>query len=493
MFTFHSIFQGLSDLFFKPDHSFLFCSVSFWVIFIVFFALYIFIRNRRRSMMIAYVILFGLFISWKVNGWGMLIMPATAFLSWYMTEMMKTAGGGKYARRWLTAIIVTDLVPLVYFKYSGFFVGIFDSLFSTNFAPEHLILPVGLSFYTFQVISYSVDVYKERVTYDVSLLEYCFYITFFPLLFAGPITRADTLVPQLRDQRPVDGQLVKLGFWLIILGLLKKGLVADFIADYNNWIFDTPANYSGFEVLMGIIGFYVQIYCDFSGYSDLSIGLAALLGFRLLPNFNFPYKAQNVTDFWHRWHISLSTWFRDYVYIPLGGNRKGTLRTYLNNFVTMLVAGLWHGASWMFVIWGAMHGLGLIIHKACRQLFLDRISDSWPVRTLSIALTTAFVIIAWTFFRAPDMDHVCAIFSQMHHDFSWDYLPVFFKVRTTWSLMVLLIILIHWTVSDKHYKKLKARFISSHWLIKLAVFALTIQLIINFSHESVQPLLYSQF
>ena len=493
LYTLHSIFQGLSDLFFKPDHSFLFCSVSFWVLFIVFFALFIRIRNCRRRLMLAYVVLFGLLISWKVNGWGMLLMPATAFLSWYMTEMMKTAGGGKYARRWLWTIIITDLLPLVYFKYTGFFVGIFDNLFATNFAPEHLILPVGLSFYTFQAISYSVDVYKERITYDVSLLEYFFYITFFPLLFAGPITRTDTLVPQLRERKPVDGRLVNLGFWLIILGLLKKGLVADFIADYNNWIFDAPQTYSGFEVLMGVVGFYVQIYCDFSGYSDLSIGLAALLGFRLLPNFNFPYRAQNVTDFWHRWHISLSTWFRDYVYIPLGGNRKGQLRTYLNNFITMLVAGLWHGASWMFVIWGGMHGLGLIIHKLCRQLFLDRVRDSWPVRTLSIILTALFVMVAWVFFRATDMAHVAAIFSQIANDFSWDYLPVFLRVRTTWFVLVALALAIHWLIPDRHYQWLRSQVVDCHWAVKLLIFAITVQLLIHFSQESVQPLLYSQF
>ena len=354
MFTFSSITNGIWELFTKTDNTFLFCSVKFWTLFVVFFAIYLLIRNRRKTMMLTYVLCFGLLISYKVNGWYMLLMPATALLSWYMTEMMKTAGGGKHAKRWLAAVIIVDLLPLIYFKYTNFLVGIFDNIFATNFSPMAIFLPVGLSFYTFQAISYSVDVYKQKVNYDVSLLEYCFYITFFPLLFAGPITRTDTLISQLRNDKPVDEKLVNLGFWLIILGLLKKGLIADYIADYNNWIFDDPNSYSGFEVTMGVIGYYLQLYCDFSGYSDLSIGLAALLGIRLLQNFNFPYKAKNASEFWHRWHISLSTWFRDYVYIPLGGNRKGKVRTYVNNFITMVVAGLWHGASWMFVIWGLM-------------------------------------------------------------------------------------------------------------------------------------------
>ena len=179
--------------------------------------------------MLTYVLCFGLLISYKVNGWYMLLMPATALLSWYMTEMMKTAGGGKHAKRWLAAVIIVDLLPLIYFKYTNFLVGIFDNIFATNFSPMAIFLPVGLSFYTFQAISYSVDVYKQKVNYDVSLLEYCFYITFFPLLFAGPITRTDTLIPQLRTNKPVDEKLVNLGFWLIILGLLKKGLIADYI------------------------------------------------------------------------------------------------------------------------------------------------------------------------------------------------------------------------------------------------------------------------
>ena len=493
MFTFSSITNGIWELFTKTENTFLFCSVKFWTLFVVFFAIYLLIRNRRKTMMLTYVLCFGLLISYKVNGWYMLLMPATALLSWYMTEMMKTAGGGKHAKRWLAAVIIVDLLPLIYFKYTNFLVGIFDNIFATNFSPMAIFLPVGLSFYTFQAISYSVDVYKQKVNYDVSLLEYCFYITFFPLLFAGPITRTDTLIPQLRTNKPVDEKLVNLGFWLIILGLLKKGLIADYIADYNNWIFDDPNSYSGFEVTMGVIGYYLQLYCDFSGYSDLSIGLAALLGIRLLQNFNFPYKAKNASEFWHRWHISLSTWFRDYVYIPLGGNRKGKVRTYVNNFITMVVAGLWHGASWMFVIWGAIHGGALVIHKFCKKLFLDKINDTPLVKFCSWLLTTLTVMAAWVFFRAKDMATAGDVFNRMFTDFDWAYLPPFATVRTMWLVFAVLALTIHWGMKESWNESIKEKMTNAHWIVKLIVFAVTVQLVINFSQDSVQPLLYAQF
>ena len=474
------------------DTSFQFSTIGFWAVFIVFFAFYLSVRKRNRALMMSYVICFGLLVSLKTNGWAMLFLPATALVSWAMTEKMKQAEGRR-KRAWLTATVIIDLIPLIYLKYTDFLIGSLNSLIGSNFALQHLILPVGLSFYTFQAISYSVDVFKGKISYDVELLEYCFYITFFPLLFAGPIVRADTLVPQLRQRKHVSSRLVNTGFWLVVLGLLKKGLVADYIAEYNNWIFDDPTGYSGFEVLMGTIGFHVQLYCDFSGYSDMSIGLAAIMGLQLLPNFDFPYKSLNVTEFWRRWHISLSTWFRDYLYIPLGGNRRGEGRTYLNNFVTMLVAGLWHGASWMFVIWGAMHGAALVAHKWCKQKFLARIPDTKAVKVCSWLLTMIFVWAAWTIFRSKDMATVGQLFSQIFTDFSWDYLVPFVKARSMWTVFTFGALALHALVSFKVHDRVKTWVVDSHWIVKLIIFAVTVQLVINFSSDSVQPLLYTQF
>lgn len=445
----------------------------------------------------AYVLLFGLFIAYKANGWYMLLLPATAVISWYLTEMMKTAGGKKYSRRWLVFIILVDLLPLVFFKYTNFLIDTVNEMFTSKFSPMSLILPIGISFYTFQAISYSIDVYKEKLSYEVSLLEYCFYITFFPLLFSGPITRTDTLVPQLRGNKPVDERLVNIGMWLIVLGLIKKGLIADYIAQFNNMVYESTQAYSGFEVLMAVLGFDLQIYCDFSGYSDMAIGLAAIMGFRLLPNFDAPYKSLNVSEFWRRWHIALSTWFRDYLYIPMGGNRKGKFRTYLNNFITMVVAGLWHGASWMYVIWGALHGAALVVHKACKSLFLDRIRDNWATKLLWWTLTFVFVNITWMFFRAGmpgggGMDTVALMFDKLFYEFDWAYLPVFAEVRYMWLIFLVVAFIFHFT-PDKWYERLKNGFAESHWLFKLIVFAIVVQLIINFNFENVQQNLYAQF
>ena len=354
-----SIGAYLSHFFSGADSTWSFVSIPFAVAFILFFGLFILVRKQSRMLMLGYVVVFSMFFAWKANGILMLLLPITVLVSYYMTRRMSEEEDTRRRKWWMWGTVAVVLAPLLYFKYTNFFIDILRDITRSNFSPLSIILPVGISFYTFQAISYTVDVYKKRFTMEVSLLEYTFYLTFFPLLMAGPITRAETLIPQIKHRFHITDTQVYTGLWLIMVGLLKKALIADYIAQYNNWIFDDPEAYSGFENAMGAIGYTLQIYCDFSGYSDISIGLASLLGITLKDNFRYPYQSLNLQEFWRRWHISLSTWFRDYVYIPMGGNRKGELRTYFNNFITMLVAGLWHGASWMFVIWGAMHGIGL--------------------------------------------------------------------------------------------------------------------------------------
>ena len=475
-----------------PDSSLQFCTLQFLALFVVFFAGYLIIGQRRRTAMMAYVVAFSLFIAFKSNGVLMLLLVVTTGLSWQLTRSIRQAATQRWRDVWLTAAIVTDLLPLLYFKYTNFFLQTFNTLLSTNFPLFDIALPVGISFYTFQAISYSVDVYRRRYKEDATLLEYAFFLTFFPLLFAGPITRAGTLLAQLKDrhhlilQRAVYG-----GLWLIVLGLLKKGLVADYIAQYNDWIFSDPTGYSGFENLVGVLGYTLQIYLDFSGYSDISIGIAALLGFRLRDNFCYPYQSLNVTEFWHRWHISLSTWFRDYLYIPLGGNRTTRWRHYLNLFVTMLVAGWWHGASWMFIIWGALHGVAQVIHKACRP-WLDRIPDTLPVRILSCGVTFVFVAGAWVFFRSSSLDVAGQVFSRIFTDTLLSYAVPFFTARPVLSLFLIIgygLLFVH----QKTYRLLERMFIESPWLMKLIILMVVIQLLLNFSTGSIQPFIYSRF
>ena len=322
-----SIFHFLTS----SDATWSFASIAFMATFLVFFLGYLLLEpSRRRRRLLAYTTAFSLFFAFKANGLLMLLLPTTTLLSWWITRRMAAETTTQRRRGLLVTNILITLLPLLYFKYSGSFVSSISAMMGENLPVGKLFMPLGISFYTFQAISYTVDVYRRRFPATTPLLEYTFYLTFFPLLMAGPITRAEVLIPQEHaDPLPPRGPLAYQGLWLILLGIVKKVIIADYIAQYNNWIFDTPTDYTGFECLMGVIGFSVQIFCDFSGYSDLAIGLAALMGFRLQDNFRFPYQATSLTEFWHRWHISLSTWFRDYVYIPLGGNRRGELRTYL--------------------------------------------------------------------------------------------------------------------------------------------------------------------
>ncbi len=485
-----NIFDSLLQFFTTPDGEWSLVTMPFMVLFIIFFGGYIWLNRMRHTAMLAYVVVFSLFFAFKANGWLMLLLPATVLLSWKMTDMLRRREGS--SRRWLLAATVTvELLPLLYFKYTNFFIETLNGMLATNFSLLSIILPIGISFYTLQAISYTVDVYKGRFCAEVSLLEYAFYLTFFPLLMAGPITRAEVLIPQIQERKPLDERLVYAGLWLIIVGLLKKAVVADYIAQYNAWIFDDPLGYSGFEGAMGVLGYTLQIYLDFSGYSDMSIGIAAVMGFQLRENFNFPYQSLNLTEFWRRWHIALSTWFRDYVYIPLGGNRKGKWRTYLNSFITMLLSGLWHGASWMFVIWGALHGIGLIIHKASKW-WLDKIPNTWYVKLAAFFITFLYVTIGWVFFRSPSVDSALTLLGHIGSDFSWDYLAPFFSTRWVWMSFVVIGFALH-GLRKRHSDRLSDWFVRSPWLVKLLIFVVVMQLVINFRQDTVQPFIYAQF
>lgn len=470
---------------------FSFFSVYFWAVFIVFIIGYALLKVRSRNAMMIYVLMFNLAVAWATNKWAMLALPLTAVATWFLTRWMDSLLGTK-RKGALALTIVLTLAPLVYFKYAGFLVGTWASITGADFSIGKLILPIGISFYTFQAISYSVDVYRGKFTLKADLLEYLFYLTYFPLLMCGPITRADVLIGQLRDNKPATQSQIDTGLFLVICGVLKKAVLADYLALYNNMVFDDPGAFSGFEVALAVVGYAFQIYLDFSGYSDMALGLSSILGITLPDNFNFPYKSMNVTDFWRRWHIALSSWFKDYLYIPLGGNRCSLPRTYFNNMVVMLVSGLWHGASWMFVIWGGLHGIALIIHKACKKLFLDKIPDTWPVRVFCWLIMAAFILASWVFFRSPDMGTAKLVFSQVFTDFSLAYFLPFFNARMMWSI-VLCVCLAFSLLKDSHYEWIKKTFVGAHWSLKLLVFAAVVIIVMVFGQSSVQPMIYAQF
>lgn len=466
--------------------------INIEVMLVAFLAIYTLVKRASRTAMMLYVVAFNLYFAYRLNGSVMWLLPATACFNYALTQEMALREG-RTRKLLLATVVVADLAVLAYFKYATFILNdVIGLMLRTNFSLGSIVLPVGISFYTFQGISHAVDVYRRRFTMNTTLLEYFFYLTFFPLLLAGPITRAENLIPRLRRNRQASSRMVWSGLWLIMLGLVKKNMVSDYIGQFTTWVFDAPQTFSGFENMAALLGYPVQIYFDFSGYSDMSIGAAAILGFWLPDNFRFPYCALSLTDFWRCWHISLSTWFRDYLYIPLGGNRKGTLRMYANNFITMLVAGLWHGASWMFVIWGALHGFGLCVHKFfSRQLHITIPSTLWG-NTLSWLITYVYVCFAWSFFRSQSLTQLGTMYNKITTDFSWAYLSPFVYARPLWTVCLLGAMLTY-LIPERTYTRLQLRFITLPWLAKFLLFIVCVQLAIEVAQEDVQPFIYGAF
>lgn len=466
--------------------------INIEVMLVAFLAIYTLVKRASRTAMMLYVVAFNLYFAYRLNGSVMWLLPATACFNYALTQEMALREG-RTRKLLLATVVVADLAVLAYFKYATFILNdVIGLMLRTNFSLGSIVLPVGISFYTFQGISHAVDVYRRRFTMNTTLLEYFFYLTFFPLLLAGPITRAENLIPRLRRNRQASSRMVWSGLWLIMLGLVKKNMVSDYIGQFTTWVFDAPQTFSGFENMAALLGYPVQIYFDFSGYSDMSIGAAAILGFWLPDNFHFPYRALSLTDFWRRWHISLSTWFRDYLYIPLGGNRKGTLRMYANNFITMLVAGLWHGASWMFVIWGALHGFGLCVHKFfSRQLHITIPSTLWG-NTLSWLITYVYVCFAWSFFRSQSLTQLGTMYNKITADFSWAYLSPFVYARPLWTVCLIGAMLTY-LIPERTYTRLQLRFITLPWLAKFLLFIVCVQLAIEVAQEDVQPFIYGAF
>ncbi|MDE7160593.1 MAG: MBOAT family protein [Muribaculaceae bacterium] len=483
----HNIAHQLA---YDPSAPMLFSSGLFWILFIVFLPVYALLKGSRWKMAL-FTIGFSLYFYYKSSGLFFLMLIATSFIDWSLSHGIRRARPRWLKLTFLWMSIAISLSILGYFKYANFFLWNWNQMVQGNFQPLDIILPVGISFYTFQSISYVVDVYKQRIRPTQSWFDYLFFLSFFPALVAGPIVRADYFLPQLKQNRRASFADIYGGLWLIIIGIIKKAIIADYIAQYNDLIFNDPTLYTGVQTLMGVLGYTMQIYCDFSGYSDMAIGLALMMGFRLGMNFDSPYQSRNLTEFWRRWHISLSSWLRDYLYIPLGGNRKGTLRTYVNNFLTMLIGGLWHGAAWKFVFWGAMHGIGLAIHKACKPV-LSKIPDNFLTGFFGWLLTFVYVSLLWVFFRAASFEDSVLIIGNIFVDFDWGQIPQFAVARPEWCVMMGALIVAHFI--PQSWVDWGGRvFTSSPWVVKLLVFLVVVQLVIEYMSEEVAPFIYFQF
>jgi alginate O-acetyltransferase complex protein AlgI len=345
-------------------------------------------------------------------------------------------------RTLLLSSIAINLSILGFFKYFNFFADSFLSVLNivgiqSDPIALRILLPVGISFYTFQTMSYVIDVYRKDLPPVKNFFDYALYLSFFPQLVAGPIERATHLVPEVIYPRTIKLEQVNAGLFLILWGFFKKMVVADNVAKIANQIFNSYEQYQGLDILVGILAFTIQIYCDFSGYSDIARGLAKLMGFELMVNFKLPYFALNPSDFWSRWHISLSTWLRDYLYIPLGGNRRGNFNTHRNLFITMLLGGLWHGAAWNFVIWGAFQGFILIVYRIFDKSsdYLDPLSGKYPYARIFGKMFLMFILtnIGWVIFRSSSVNQIFYMLTNVglklsENSFQLGYSLLFFSL-----------------------------------------------------------------
>lgn len=485
----------LHQLQYNPESPLLFNQGLFLFLFLCFIWVYHFLEYKQTARLV-FVTLFSYYFYYKSSGtyfWLLALVTCSDYLIAHGIHISKQP---IIRKSLVTLSLCIDLGLLCYFKYTNFFAGMLAEMVGKNFQPWDIFLPIGISFFTFQSLSYTIDVYRRKIKPLSSLLDYAFYVSFFPQLVAGPIVRATDFMPQIHRPVRITSEMFEKGIFLIVSGLFKKAVISDYISiNFVDRIFDTPQLYSGFENLLGAYGYTLQIYCDFSGYSDMAIGLALLLGFYFPTNFNAPFLSTSVSDFWRRWHISLSTWIRDYIYISLGGNRKGKRHTYVNLVITMLLAGLWHGASLNFILWGGLHGIAQVIHKWWRTDIMhhDKNYQSHGFRHIfACILTFHFIVFTFIFFRNTSFAESCEMIGRIFGDFHIsNIVPVLQGYHTVLSV-ILLGYLLHFIPSTWQERFIKKLHLDKVWVGVLTV-SVMIYIVTQVKSSEVLPFIYFQF
>jgi alginate O-acetyltransferase complex protein AlgI len=532
---------------YNPDEKLLFNTGLFLGLFLVFYFVYGFLR-KTFYLRLTYVILFSLFFYYKSSGIYFLLLLLSSVVDYGLSQIIYKEKKDTVKKIYLVISVILNLGLLGYFKYMNFMIGTYNDMFNGHYAFHDIFLPVGISFYTFQSMSYIIEIYREEIKPTKNYIEYLFFVSFFPQLVAGPIVRAKDFLPQIYQKLNLTKQDVNNALFLIIGGLIKKTVISNYISvNFVDRVFDTPMTYTSFENLMASYGYAIQIYCDFSGYSDMAIGVALLLGFKLPVNFRTPYKSTSITDFWRRWHISLSTWLKDFLYISIGGNREGsfvgylfpslfffgillwgitsyntsiiplivasvsillfclsfllsgkrkqTLVTNLNLFTTMLLGGLWHGAGAQFIIWGALHGLALAVHKIFIELFPSKketkINFLW--RFFSIAITFHFVVFCWIFFRARDFDTALQVINNIgqltFEPQQWQIIALGYK-----NVFLLMLFGYVWHFLPERFTNgMKSVFDKTPLLIKAIILGFVYWIVYATAIAGSQPFIYFQF
>lgn len=497
---------------YDPKNPLLFNNGFFVFFFAIFIGLYYKFRNNFKVRRYIFCF-FSLYFFYKASGVFVVFVILSAIVDYLLSNAIFRQKNPNKKKGLLLLSIIFNLGLLFYFKYTNFFIETVNNLLGAGFNPLNILLPVGISFYTFENLSYTIDVYRGHFEPARKFSDYLLFLSFFPKLVMGPIVRAHDFVPQINKPYVITENDFAKGFYLIFSGLFKKLIISDYITlNYVNYIFDDPSRYTGLENLFAVYGYAVIIYCDFSGYSDTAIGIAKWLGFSIPTNFKSPYQSKNITEFWRRWHISLSSWLRDYLYIPLGGNKKGSVGTWLfsalffagvffaafkgfhlslllslgitlgilmlfvlpsiikkektgittnlNLLTTMLLGGFWHGASWNFLIWGAMHGISLAVHKIWMLLTgraFEKARNKRLYKAIALLITFHFVCFCWVFFKAASLDDAFNMIYQITHDFSFSVWNAFFDNYWPVLSMIVLAFMLH-AIPDDYADKIIGRF-----------------------------------
>jgi alginate O-acetyltransferase complex protein AlgI len=467
----------------------LFVEFRFFWFFLAVFSVYWSLRGNRSRKAWLLVCSYVFYAAWNWK-FLFLLMGSTA-LDYVVGTMLTRTTDPVRRREWLIVSLCMNLGTLAFFKYCNFFITSAAALLGwlglpASLSTLNIIIPVGMSFYTFHSMSYTIDVYRGKLRAVSSILDLACFIGFFPQMVAGPIVRAFSFLPQLETPRRFANVDVRGALVLFLVGFVKKACIADAAAPSADRFFNAPWDFTAASAWVGVLFYAIQIYCDFSGYTDMAIACARLLGYELTINFRFPYVARDIADFWHRWHISLSSWLRDYLYIPLGGNRGTRGFMYRNLMITMILGGLWHGGAWTFVIWGTLHGIALVIHREWARRTADSERARETMRWLGWPLTMLWVCIAWIFFRSPDLRHASVALKEF----------LLFQSAGTNSLaparllLVLLLVLVHW---------MNSRGLFALWWRRLpapafaAGYGCTAAVVLLFIPPKYAPFIYFQF
>ena len=535
-----------------------FTQMSFWIFFVIVYAGFA-LTYKRLFIRNLFLFLVSCFFYYKTSGLFVMLLLFSTVTDFYFGRQIDKSQDEGRRKLFVTLSVCLNLFVLSYFKYAYFFTDAYNTIFHTDhkvfnylaywgngfhskgyFSVDEIVLPVGISFYTFQTISYTVDIYRRKLKSLDSILDFGLYVTFFPQLVAGPIVRAEEFVPQLLRPTQITKEDFNRATYFIFKGLIKKMLFANFIAvEFLDRVFEMPTMYSGFTNLMALVGYSLQVYGDFAGYTDIAIGLALLMGFELPRNFNSPYKAINTGDFWKRWHISLSTWLKDYLYIPLGGNRTGSwasvtialvlvsvaligvgnpyfsliigllllggtllamkserfqhyITTNINLMLTMVLGGLWHGASWKYVLWGGINGLGIVFYKLWRKVSPYEHSTHWLAHFWKVFSTFIFIVFVRLYFRGEDMERIGQFYDQL-----WNNMDLSSSGQVLWYFrdafaVIVLGYTVHWLPQSLKDKIEEAYYQSPIWVKALIMAVVAVICYQTFSNDA-PAFIYFQF